>query len=784
MKIKSVSASLFLIFWTISSLFAGPSKTLLLEDSISVQNRILINKLFESDLRFTGKMTYTSMGNILLLAEEAVEWTQDGDEDGDGYTTLANLFECDPVAGTVVAAYNTQDTTGDAVVALNDIVLDEADGIYYGLDRENQALYAYEYGPDEEKTVTVEKTRMVEVVVEPEPQVEEEVVQPEPETLEMSEEEESDTAVNDQITDSVTESVEPAAEVTDEVVPEIQAEAAAEVTDEGVEPVAEAAEEEIAEPAEAAVVEEVVPAEPPAPVTKWVEETYEEEGILVVKHKFGKALQQYDLASLKLSSITDLQYDKETNVIVLLGEAEDGNKVIVSIQASEDGSIVANDLIHTGSSDLGDVIFIDKVTKHWVISGPEGLSVYARDGRLLRKTESGMGDVFSDICNVPVLDETGAVSGSQWMVFHYGQVGILSWERPGEANIHHVPGEFVTIQAAVDAAKSDDWVILSPGIYKEKVTVAGKSINLISYYQTTQDLYFIENTVIRSEGDAAITATEAPNTSLYVSGLRLTGSAAGVRSSGNITMENLEIVGNQNGTVFAGGTAVISDCDILNNAGDGVAYHSATATLLEKCNISDNAGHGINIVITPYDGELYRTVIRRNDITRNGGSGIHFEDAPITTQREFRIENNFIIENKVAGVEVFLPQKDSKNLTPTGPRTKNSVFLVNNTIVKNPVGVLRGGNYRMINNIVAGSTTVGIQNLMYHSLVIRNLFWENKENSIDSNYVAANNREEDPMFVGNDYILSVRSPAKRTGIPGNLWNDTSDRSGADIGASK
>lgn len=881
MKTKSVPASLFLIFWTISSLFAGPSKTLLLQDSISIQNRTLISTPVGADIRFTGKMTYTSGGNLLLLAEEAIEWTGDADENGDASPTLANLFECS-LNGTVVTAYHTMDTAGDVTVSLNDIVFDETDGVYYGLDRENQTLYAYEFAPDEEKTIVVEKTRMIEVIVEPEPPVVEEVVQPvvespeenvvedpegteelvitddgmtsdeaieseettqpeeaaEPNTdvavetteaeisenidaaveenpgenMEISEPEQEPVEVvveeiveetSEAVSETVEESTKDAVEGTTEEVAitenseEMAPEEVAEKTEATAEENTEAAVEEILEettgeavveePAEETpeeVVEEAVVVEPPAPQTKWVEETYEEEELLIVRHKFGAALQQYDLASLKLSSIADLHYDKETNAIVLLGEAEEGSKVVVSVQTSDDGSVIASDLINTDSSDPGDVIFIDKITKHWVTGGSEGLSVYARDGRLLRKTQSGMGDTFSDICNVPVLDESGEVVSSQWMVLHHGQVGILSWERPGEENIHHVPGEFVTIQAAVDAAKTDDWVILSPGIFKEKVFVTGKSINLISYYQTTEDLYFIENTVIQPEGDAAITLEGAPDTSLYVSGLHLTGAAAGIHSSGNITLENLEIVNNENGAVFAGGTAVISDCDILDNRGDGVAYHSATATLLEKCNITGNTGHGINIVITPYDGKLYRTVIRRNDITENGGSGIHFEDAPITTQREFRVENNFIIGNKIAGVEVYLPQKDPKNLIPTGPRTKNSVFLVNNTIARNPVGVLRGGNYRMVNNIVAESSVVGIQNLMYHSLIIRNLFWENEEISIDSNYVERNNREEDPMFVGDDHILSVRSPAKRNGIPGNLWNDTSDRSGADIGASR
>ena len=865
---KTVSASLFSIFWIVSSLFAGPSKALLLKDTISIQSRFSVNELFASDIQFVGKMSYTRDGNLLLLTQEPIEWTA-ASEDGTALPLEVNLFECDPVSGSVVAAYLAKTPDGEEIASLGDIVFDETHGVYYGLDRDSQMLYAYEYAPDEEKTIMVEKTRMVEVVVEPEPQPEpelpvEEPTQPEAEVPETPVVEDAEI-VNPQITDSVTtaeeseenvspeeaiesepvvesevevpeieeeavqavdepveqdvieeanEAVEPEIESTEEPTPEVieedepeaaevadvdipsEEEAIAEPEDESAEPVIEETESEVTEEAEEAVVEEasepvieevpeeVVPEEPPAPIIKWVEETYEEEAIEIVKHKFGKALRAYDLASLELESIADLQYDRETNAIIVLGKDVDSNNVIVSIQPSEDGSIITSDLIKTGSSDNGEVLFIDKVTKHWVIGESEGLAIHARDGRLLRKTQSGMSDRFSDICNVPVFDEEGLVSGSQWIVFQNGQVGVLNWNRPGEDRIHHVPGEFVTIQAAVDAAKNGDWVMLSPGVYDEKVTITGKSINLISYYQTTEDLYFVENTVIQSPNDAAVVLEAAPNTSLYLSGLHLTGSAVGLHSSGNITVENLEIVENQTGVLFTGGTAVISDCDILNNKGDGVIYRSATATLLERCNIAGNVGNGIDVVITPYDGELYRTVIRRNEITENGGSGIRFEDAPITTQREFRIENNFIIANKVAGVEVYLPQKDPKDPVPTGPRTKSSVFLVNNTIVKNPIGVLRGGNYRMINNIVAESKVAAVQELMYHSVIIRNLFWENNENAVNSNFTESNNREEDPVFVGDDYILSVRSPAKRAGIPGNLWNDTSDRSGADIGASR
>jgi parallel beta-helix repeat protein len=253
---------------------------------------------------------------------------------------------------------------------------------------------------------------------------------------------------------------------------------------------------------------------------------------------------------------------------------------------------------------------------------------------------------------------------------------------------------------------------------------------------------------------------------------------------GQLNAQRLELVENEVGVQIAGGTAILSECIVSRNDRNGIEYTDATATLVEKCTFEENGKHGIYIAITPYDGVLFRTVIRHNQISGNGGAGIYFADQPITTQREFRIENNFILHNETAGVEVYLEQPDPKNLLPTGPRTRSAAYLVNNTIVGSPYGVLRGGNFRIVNNIFAQCSIAGIQDVDTHSVVIRNLFWENQENSVDSNFNSSNNIGDDPMFVGEDYVLSMRSPAKRAGIPGNLWNDTSDRSGTDIGASR
>ncbi len=45
---------------------------------------------------------------------------------------------------------------------------------------------------------------------------------------------------------------------------------------------------------------------------------------------------------------------------------------------------------------------------------------------------------------------------------------------------HHVPADFATIQAAIDAAQSGDTVLVAPGFYIQNLTIAGKGIRLES----------------------------------------------------------------------------------------------------------------------------------------------------------------------------------------------------------------------------------------------------------------------------------------------------------------
>ena len=46
------------------------------------------------------------------------------------------------------------------------------------------------------------------------------------------------------------------------------------------------------------------------------------------------------------------------------------------------------------------------------------------------------------------------------------------------AGVRQVPGEYLTIQAAVDAAQYGETVLIAPGVYHERVSINGKKITL------------------------------------------------------------------------------------------------------------------------------------------------------------------------------------------------------------------------------------------------------------------------------------------------------------------
>ena len=77
---------------------------------------------------------------------------------------------------------------------------------------------------------------------------------------------------------------------------------------------------------------------------------------------------------------------------------------------------------------------------------------------------------------------------------------ILAMNQEILATTIHVPADYSTIQAGIDAASNGDTVLVQPGMYVENINYNGKNIVVGSLYLTTQDTSYISSTII--DGDS------------------------------------------------------------------------------------------------------------------------------------------------------------------------------------------------------------------------------------------------------------------------------------------
>jgi len=89
----------------------------------------------------------------------------------------------------------------------------------------------------------------------------------------------------------------------------------------------------------------------------------------------------------------------------------------------------------------------------------------------------------------------------------------------------HVPADYTTIQAAIDAAVNGDLVLVAENTYYENITFSGKAITVASHYILDSDTMHIKNTVIDGSSNPAsvVKFASGEDTSSVLSGFTITG---------------------------------------------------------------------------------------------------------------------------------------------------------------------------------------------------------------------------------------------------------------------
>lgn len=336
----------------------------------------------------------------------------------------------------------------------------------------------------------------------------------------------------------------------------------------------------------------------------------------------------------------------------------------------------------------------------------------------------------------------------------------------------HVPKEAPTIQDGINAAFEGDTVLVSQGVYYENVNFLGKSITVSSYYLLSQNPQDIENTVIDGEYlvgnscSSVVTFVTGEDTTSRLIGFTIRNGQGtllgeGIRGGGGIYCNN--------------STPLLKDNIIINNIADkggGIyAQHPGYKTIKVlgntiKNNYALNFGGGICL-------DLGSAVISENVIKSNAalyGGGISSQWG---WSNEFEIEHNKIVRNVATHGGGFWMDKAGTRITfknnLIGDNTGNGidiedyapasvVFVLNNTIIGNEVGIFCMLDSIFITNNIISNNNQGISifGANYYEITYNDV-WNNPGGDFINCEPGIGNISEDPLFVSGphgDFYLS------------------------------
>jgi len=235
------------------------------------------------------------------------------------------------------------------------------------------------------------------------------------------------------------------------------------------------------------------------------------------------------------------------------------------------------------------------------------------------------------------------------------------------ATIRHVPGEYESIQEAIDASIHSDTVLVDPDTYCENIDFKGKNIVVGSLFLTSNDTSIISRTIIDgSANGSVVTINSGEDSTALLIGFTITngkteyGGGIHIQSASpiisdciirNNTIEDPNPIGA--GIFMKYSRSNIYGCEIMYNTaiginesngwGGGIASIQSSAVTIVNCKIHHNdvtSGYG-GIGLAETVAKIIGCEITNNSCY-SGGSGVGCQDS------ELQLINNTIANNKAA----------------------------------------------------------------------------------------------------------------------------------------
>jgi Zn-dependent metalloprotease len=166
---------------------------------------------------------------------------------------------------------------------------------------------------------------------------------------------------------------------------------------------------------------------------------------------------------------------------------------------------------------------------------------------------------------------------------------------PADAPVQNITTsrKYFGIQAAINAAKSGEQIVVNKGTYYESINFKGK--NLVVRSTDPEDFAVVAATVIKG-GSEVVTFSGWEDANCVLAGFTITGGNTGIYCPGSPTITNCVVTKNAGeGVYICYASPILANCMITGNGASGIAVDPESEPAISNCTIAGNRGGGITV---------------------------------------------------------------------------------------------------------------------------------------------------------------------------------------------